>query len=521
MLNPRLFVILSALADGETAVTMVLDALSQAARPYGIHFAIPAQYADHFIQASIPANTVGPNDIKYYEESAGLSAVALLVTDETHFLSLTGEYVFTPHWDRALFSRFAKCKTKRKLLTATITPEDGQPCLPALRGVVGEERFQLGAGQALVNSRAPVPTLLLYPSFFMGLVQALHELTLQPETLSLAAYAAGYTVYALDQAVLHPVGVGAANAVLAKPPVDAMPPSSLTRFEHLAGFSFTHGTASIRAMLGIFGVLDAYAQRMPPLATLDQQMNRVLRPGKTEQPMFVTAFINLPHPPHPVPSYMLRFSYLRAIHSIPLMLYTGGEKERALRASFPNTLAYPDNSLLPRSLLAQGMSPVQLFKRNKLPLLLRATKAFPSYDYLAWIDMDTFPHPICPDARLDCTALMDDRVHIGWVEGRPDTSFMIAPRWLLSPLVKAVRSITQLDADMQRGFSERQLFRRLIKRHPDLFTLHPLPRKGLLALTCLDDRLLSLPLQQELVDLPNSIRIPQPTPGQKVRSPHV
>ena len=86
----------------------------------------------------------------------------------------------------------------------------------------------------------------------------------------------------------------------------------------------------------------------------------------------------------------------------------GGEAERPLRAGFPNTLAYPDHALLPRTLLAAGMHPRQLFARNQFLLLQHAALANPSYDYLAWVDMAALPHPVCPQAEPDFSALLDN-----------------------------------------------------------------------------------------------------------------
>ncbi|MDD3921892.1 MAG: hypothetical protein PHO41_12065, partial [Eubacteriales bacterium] len=433
MLNPRLLLVLSGLANGETALGMALEAIAHAARPLELRFAVPLAFADAFLPETLPEGAPKPEEMKWYDEAAGISSLFPLLTDETHFLLLRSEYRFTEHWDRTLYARYAKCRARRALLTAAFAQEGEcvQPALPALRGTDGPACFQLGAGMALVNCAAPVQTLLVQPSFVFGRTAFWRDATVDCDTLSLCAYAAGYTVYALDRAPLLPVNP--AKTVLVQPPPEAMPPTSLSRFEQLAGFSFTHNTAAVRAMLGIFGVEDAYSQRLPIGALLVQRTRTLLR--NPEQPLFVTAFIDLSDAPHPAQSYLLRFSYLRALNALALALYTGGEMERALRAKFPNTLAYPDNALLPRTLLSQGMTPMQLFKRNKLPLLLRAARAWPSYRYFAWVDLDALPHPICPDAAPNCTALMDDRVHIGWVHGYPDTSFMVVPGWLLKPLV--------------------------------------------------------------------------------------
>jgi hypothetical protein len=502
MLNPRLMVILSGLPDGDAALSMVLEALAQAGRPYDLRFVLPERYADAVTAAlrALPAGALNAGDVKFRSEAGGPAGAASLVTDETHFLSLTGGYAFGPRWDAALFSRFAKIQAKKALMTAVIRGEgDGaQAYLPAFRGEIGGDTAPLGTGLALVCGAAPVKTLLVHPAFVFGNVRFLREATLEAGTLSIAAYAAGYAVYALDRAPLWPAGGRQDSAVLARPSPDSLPSTSLRRFEQLAGLSFSAHTATVRAENGVFGVEDAYPQRMPPRLELSQRVRTLFRSRAAALPLTVTAFIDLPDVVRPTADYLLRFSYLKALAGLPLTLFTGGEAERQLRARFPNTLAYPDNALLPRALLADGITPTQLFRRNKLLLLERASHAYPSYAHLAWLDLDALSHPVCPQATPDCAALTDGRVHLGWVNGEPDTSFLVAPRELLRTLVKETQIATQLDTDLKRSYSERQLYRSLLSRYPGMFTLHPMPRRELLFPSRFPPELLAAPLREAL-----------------------
>lgn len=515
MFNPRILVVLSGLTNGEALIATLLGALSCAAKPYDLRFAVPFRFASELENAQLPAGTLNPGDVKFYDDGDGLYGARPLLTDETHFLSLRGAYAFETRWDATILSRFARCRTRRGLLTAVICPEEGgaQAYLPAFRGAITDEGVPLGAGLALVTCDAPVKTLLVHPTFLFGETAFLHTAALDADTLSTAAFAAGYTVFALDCAPLWPDADEPEPARLVRPPAEALSAAGLTRFEQLAGISFSARTVSVKSMLGIFGPENGYPQRLPQRLALAQGARTLLRPSAAPMALTVSAFVDLAGAPHPVESYMIRFSYLQALARLPLMLYTGGEQERHLRAIFPNTFVYPDNALLPRTLLGEGMTPMQLFKRNKILLLQRAAKANPSYTHIAWVDIDVLPHPVYPQALPNFAPLMDNRVHLGWVDGWPDTSLMVVPQPLLSPLAEAVRAVTQLDSEMKRGFSERQLLRRLLKRYPQLFTLHPLPKKGLLFLSCLDENLLSLPLRRLTVALPEPIRVP--APGQK------
>ena len=118
---------------------------------------------------------------------------------------------------------------------------------------------------------------------------------------------------------------------------------------------------------------------------------------------------------------------------------------------------------------------MQLMRRSKLLLLQRTTRAYPSFSHMMWLDIDTLPHPICPDALLDFAPLMDDRVHIAWVDGEPDGSAIVAPRRLLLLLVREVQAATQFTAAAHGSFRESVLLRHLFDICPYVFPLLPLP----------------------------------------------
>ena len=65
--------------------------------------------------------------------------------------------------------------------------------------------------------------------------------------------------------------------------------------------------------------------------------------------------------------------------------------------------------------------------------------------------------------------------------------------------------------------TEWALMRRLLDKYPELFTLHPMPARGMLFLTCLHPSLLSAPLRHQLAALPKPIRVPPSAPPPKER----
>lgn len=510
MLNPRILMALTDLPDAETALDMALAALSCARRPYGIRFAIPARFADAVAAAALPQNAIRAGDLKYFEDTAGLAGLAPLLTDETHILRLKGEYGFAEHWDATLLARFAKIGLKNALMTAVLHGEAGEAeaCLPAAAGFAGEDALRLGAGLPLVCSAAPVRTLLINPAFLFGGVDFFRNVEVAEDTLSIAAFAANHPVFAMDRAPLWPLMRRPRTALLLKPEPESLPPPVTARFEQHAGVSFAKRTVSLRAQRGLFAVGDGYAQQLPFSMALYNRARRLLRRPDPPAPLVVTAFIDQPEALKPPQTYLMRFSYLMALTHLPLTLYAGGEMERQLRARFPNTLAYPDNALLPRVLLSEGMTPFQLMRRNKLLLLQRAMRAYPSFSHFAWLDADALPHPVCADAFPDFSALMDDRIHLAWVDGEPDGSMLVAPGRLLTLLVREVEARTQFDAAQRKSFGERELLRHLVQKYPDLFTLHPLPQRELLLLTCLEPPLLSAPLAKLVEAPPKPIRVP-------------
>lgn len=521
MLNPRLLVVLSALPDAETGLCMVLDALAHARHPFSLRFALPAPLeAD--VRATAPPETVlRQGDLLFYDESAGLTALPPLLTDETHFLSLQGLYGFAQGWDRLLFSRLSRAAASRALLTAVIVSreEQAQPCLPALSGAFGSQGAPLGPGLPLVCSAAPVRTLLVHPGCVLGRVAFLRTAGLELALLSFAAFGTETPVFALDRAPFWPLTPPPA-AVLRLPGPELLPPPAVERLTQRLGADSAGAAISPRALWGLFGPEEGYAQRMPLAPALRRITTALLRRAAEPMPLLVTACVDMPDPPCPPPLALLRFGYMSALRALPLALYAGGELERPLRAKFPNTLAYPEHALLPRALTAAGATRRQLFARGRIALLERAMRAYPTFDTLAWIDFDAMPHPVCPQACPDFTPLLDDRVHIGWVAGEPDATLLTVPRRLIKRLLEEALSITQLDAEMHRGFAEAAFYRRLIRKFPDQFVLHPLPARGLLWLSLFDPALLSAGIRPLLAALPAPQRASDILAEAKENDPH-
>ena len=77
------------------------------------------------------------------------------------------------------------------------------------------------------------------------------------------------------------------------------------------------------------------------------------------------------------------------------------------------------------------------------------------------------------------------------------------------------RALTQVDAELRRGLSEEALWERLIQEAPDLFALHPMPRRRLLFLTAFDPELLGARLRALLGSLPPPVLPQRPQKASK------
>ena len=509
MPGARILVVLSAMNDADAVVDTVLDAQARAAHPLALRFALPvgSQNALSSIPPELFTGSSMERNMFFYREENGLKGALAAASGYRYFLSLRTEHRFAEKWDRELVSRFRKLPAYRPLLTASAAAEDEenfpQIYLPAFTAVYGRKGVLLGRGLPLVCPEGPVKTMAIDPLFLFGRAEDLLAAELTWNFLSFSAFVAEYQVYALEAQLIWPACTPRTRWL--PPPADSdATPGQLARFEQFAGIDFKKSQTALRSTLGLFAPEDGYAQRMPrrmSMRTALRQQSMAVLAGagaNPSLPLVVTAFGDLPDALKPMASYMIRFSYLQALKALPLLLYAGGRQERNLKASFPNTFSYPLSALLPKSLLSQGMLPMQYFKRNQWLLLCRAARAHPEFSHLAWVDFDSLPHPICPEALPDFSALMDDKIHLAKVNDAIDTAMVLVPRQHMKLLEREVLSISHMDAEMKRSFSERSMLRRLLTKFPDLFTVHPMPQKGLLFLQAFEPQLLSLALQAAL-----------------------
>lgn len=511
MLGSRILVVIADIPDADALAATVLETVARASHPFAIRFAIPAYFQDIGDAVSEEAFQKIVSTAVFYPEAEGAAGVLPFIKDETHFLFLQGAHGFSERWDQGLLSRFSRLPSPNAVMTGAVSapvpargeglpspmpgalqasqmPTVPQAFLPAVGHVFGEPGVQLVHGVPVVCGAAPIKTMLINPSIVFGKLDFLHQTEAAPGLLSISAFVAGFHVYALESPLLWPLEPPGPRW-LQRPDEETLPRANLARFEHLAGFSFELRRVGVRAALGLFG--EVYPQQMPLSLAVSQKAKALMARATHPMPMVVTAFCELPDSPRPALWYTLRFSYLRSLAHVPLLLYAGGPQERTLRGAFPNTFSYPDNSLLPKSLIYEGMPPMEHFKRNKMPLLQRAMQTYAGFDHYVWVDMDTLPYPICPQAMPDFSGLLDDSIHLATADGEPDGSLIVVPRQHMKLMVREVNALSQVDAALKRSFTERAMLKRLIEKFPDIITLHPMPRTHFMLMSLFDPGLLS------------------------------
>jgi hypothetical protein len=487
----RTLLILSQLEDAGAARRTVLGAYNQAHNPVALRFALPAAFEADLLEDAEENAELPLSALRFYDEDGGLAAALPLLREDGFFLLLQAEYDFSAMWDRELQNRYAKLEYDA-LLTGCMGPAserlEPQAYLPAF-GARDGELVQIIRGLPLVCSAAPVRTMVVDPAFLYGRSAALKKIDHNPEVMSLAAHIANIPVYALDRPVLWPVKA-LPKRWFRRPGPELLHVYAVQRFEQLAGFSAEPGALSLRYTWGLYNASEAYPQKLPmDLAVKGGLRNLLQKVDRPDVPHLISAFVDLPRPSKPHEVYMLRFTYLNALKNLPLTLYTGGSCERYLRGLCPNARSYPERGVLPRDYLRRKMTPKDHLGRSKWLLMRKTAVENPTFTHVAWINMDMLHYPICPDVLPDFSPLMDDRIHLAVVNGKPDPSFIVAPAHRLALISRECESMSQFDVEVGRSTTEEALIQRLYDRYSDLFALHPMPKKHLLFHWVLDRRL--------------------------------
>ena len=115
MFTARILIILHPPVTALAAAETIARACEASARPAGLRFALP-----HTMNGFLPELPQGVTPL-FYDAAQGLEGILPCLTDETHFLSLTGPHAFSPRWDAGLYAAWRRFG-KRTLFTSSLTP---------------------------------------------------------------------------------------------------------------------------------------------------------------------------------------------------------------------------------------------------------------------------------------------------------------------------------------------------------------------------------------------------------------
>lgn len=480
MKDENILVILYAPANAESTRRTIHNALQTAVQASRLSFALP-KYAQRETEDFLQKNRLS---YLYFDNRRGIASIVRQEITSNYFLLFMGCGTFLQGWDALLLMEFQENHSEKLLLTASVwsgSEEKAEVCLPALKSPFDENGITIGRGLPLVCAKFPVSTLLADPALLFGKANFLKKVCPAITSLSYLAYQAGYDIRLMTRPYFRPTSVLPVRK-LKRPVPTVLGGTTFDRFEKSCGIHWNEKSISYKALFGMNELQPIYAQQL----SLRQQFSLRMEARKNKS-IAVTGFIDFPKARQNSMNYCLFFNFLSRLKNLPLLVFTGGSTEKLVRTLHPNNQNFRERDCHKYD----GMSIEEHFRYSKIMMLKRVAECTPTAKYLYWVDFDILPHPMPELAVPNEEALTDGRIHLATVDGEPDTSFIYLPADRIRLIWQETISIVETDDIFHRGFSEINLWKRIISRHRDVFTLHPMPRRQLLFLSCFDPNLLS------------------------------
>lgn len=158
-------------------------------------------------------------------------------------------------------------------------------------------------------------------------------------TVSVVAYLAGYTIEMMQKAYAVPCSPIPERRLRRCTP-DAIPGTSAARFEQLCGIHWEEKALTVKAQYGLRESENTYPQRLPVHMAAVQRMKGTLT-RSSKIPSFATGFVDFESTRCCFEEYFLHFWFLKELDNLPLLVFTGGSGERAIRSVWPNNLSFP------------------------------------------------------------------------------------------------------------------------------------------------------------------------------------
>lgn len=439
------------------------------------------------------------------------AGMPLLWNGESHVLIGHPGMRFTRGWDTALLRALADCGKEERKKTDRHMPVD--PAAEAaeaaaedtplsgyvLTGFLPDRDDEMGAvcpvaadafssdgvltfrrGVPLSYAKRPEPAPFLHPCFCFGpagFFRAMAE-TDPEEPLFLRAFRGYWALRTLNRPVIKTVWSA------------DVPPCSVAGSEDLSeefleetGVSLADRTLSARARRGMLRKDLKLPKRYPLSVRLRERGRRWLRGVKgwyTDLkcdlkkkkrtrilPRCVTHLTAGTE--EECACWLEQLSGLKNLH---LVVYAEAVLVRRVAEYAPDVLEYKTRYLMD----VPAQEPAALIPLSKASLLAAARERALTPSHYVWVDPDGIQYPLYQGAVFEWEALCRDRIVMASLGGTPDPSMFVVPEAMVLTLARELegRCLSLLH---QRGElpSETELWKLVIRNHPEWFELIPMP----------------------------------------------
>ena len=383
---------------------------------------------------------------------------------------------FDRHWDRKLLHLLKQLQKGRRepvLLTGCLprTIELIDAVSPvAAEGFDDEGQLCLTRGTPLRYATTPIRSAFIHPDFCFGKAEAFQRLTGNLEPRDLTAFCERMDAFTLHKPVIRLEWD------------DPLPPMPLMeemdgadRFAAHFGIDLKNGAISPLAMDGIFYADANFPSHVPLAVRIQEWLRRQGNRRSRIDPLCVTAWLTMPENPD-IDRTMVRLRRLGAIRDLTLLCYVDNETVRRVARSHPNVMEYKGRYGLP---MTSRMRPQDLprYARLSRPFLLaQSREKFLTHSHYIWMDMDYLSYPVYEGAALDWETICTERIVLAQVNGKPDMSMIVVPEGRLLTLCHEITALCE-NWVLRTGClpDDREMWKLLMKEHPDWFRLIDLP----------------------------------------------
>lgn len=391
---------------------------------------------------------------------------------------------FNSRWDRRIITALKHCPKEIGFQGCLLTgylprPEDPVEAVCPVAAKAFDEEGQLcfHRGTPFRYASSPQASAFLHPFFVFGPAAFFQEADESTLPLFLTAYAGKWLSCTLHDPLIHCQWD------------EPLPPLSLTDevlshprlggWEHRFGIRLSEQKLTAMARRGVYTVDLSFPMEVPLQEQLREGLRQLALSRGQPKPLFVTAFVDLPHPGENMPDeYALWFRYLSTLRGMALLCYAEGDMARRLTASFPNVLKYKRRYGIGLNQTVPASQGLKLLKAGKISLLSTSREKFLNHTHYAWIDFGYLRYPVWEGMMLDMRLICTKQIVMASVGGRPDPSLIVVPEDLLTELVREVQTLCIHLYQLENSLPEEErMWSILMAEHPQWFHFIEMPGK--------------------------------------------